>query len=259
MHISERSVERPVATLMLFIALCLLGAFGFSHLSVDLLPDISIPRLVIETRFPGSAPEEVETQITEPIESQFATLRSLKNIHSISKSGIALVTLEFNWGTRMDHALLEVREKLDDLSYALPESAGRPNLLRFDPASDPIMTLAVSSDRLQNPENQRDATEALMELKNFVASIVKRRVGANQRRCAGRCFRRDRTRNQGYCRCKSPQEYGHRTESGRSSARSQQLDTAVRGHDPKRTLSLFIQGHRAISDSRRYSNNHRWT
>ncbi len=176
MHISELSVKRPVATFMFFVAFCLLGAFGFSHLSVELLPDISIPRLVIETRFSGAAPEEVETQITQQIESQFATLKSVRNIQSVSKSGISLVTLEFYWGTQMDQVLLEVREKLDDLSYALPESAGRPNLLRFDPAADPIMTLVVTSNRLENPKNQRDATEALMELKNFVTFIAKRRL-----------------------------------------------------------------------------------
>ena len=176
MHISELSVKRPVATFMFFVAFCLLGAFGFSHLSVELLPDIAIPRLVIETRFSGAAPEEVETQITQQIESQFATLKSIRNIQSVSKSGISLVTLEFYWGTQMDQVLLEVREKLDDLSYALPESAGRPNLLRFDPAADPIMTLVVTSGRLENPKNQRDATEALMELKNFVTFIVKRRL-----------------------------------------------------------------------------------
>ena len=176
MHISELSVKRPVATFMFFVAFCLLGAFGFSHLSVELLPDIAIPRLVIETRFSGAAPEEVETQITQQIESQFATLKSIRNIQSVSKSGISLVTLEFYWGTQMDQVLLEVREKLDDLSYALPESAGRPNLLRFDPAADPIMTLVVTARRLENPKNQRDATEALMELKNFVTFIVKRRL-----------------------------------------------------------------------------------
>ena len=176
MHISELSVKRPVATFMFFVAFCLLGAFGFSHLSVELLPDIAIPRLVIETRYSGAAPEEVETQITQQIEAQFATLKSIRNIQSVSKSGISLVALEFYWGTQMDQVLLEVREKLDDLSYALPESAGRPNLLRFDPAADPIMTLVVTSDRLENPKNQRDATEALMELKNFVTFIAKRRL-----------------------------------------------------------------------------------
>lgn len=176
MHISELSVKRPVATFMFFVAFCLLGAFGFSHLSVELLPDIAIPRLVIETRYSGAAPEEVETQITQQIESQFATLKSIRNIQSVSKSGISLVTLEFYWGTQMDQVLLEVREKLDDLSYALPKSAGRPNLLRFDPAADPIITLVVTSNRLENPKNQRDATEALMELKNFVTFIVKRRL-----------------------------------------------------------------------------------
>ncbi len=176
MHISELSVKRPVATFMFFVAFCLLGAFGFSHLSVELLPDIAIPRLVIETRFSGAAPEEVETQITQQIESQFATLKAVRNIQSVSKSDISLVTLEFYWGTQMDQVLLEVREKLDDLSYALPESAGRPNLLRFDPAADPIMTLVVTSGRLENPKNQRDATEALMELKNFVTFIAKRRL-----------------------------------------------------------------------------------
>ena len=176
MHISELSVKRPVATLMFFVAFCLLGAFGFSHLSVELLPDISIPRLVIETRYPGAAPEEVETQITQQIESQFATLKSIRNIQSVSRSGISLVTLEFYWGTRMDQVLLEAREKLDDLSYALPESAGRPNLLRFDPAADPIMTLVVTSNRLENPKNQPDAIEALIELKDFVTFIAKRRL-----------------------------------------------------------------------------------
>jgi HAE1 family hydrophobic/amphiphilic exporter-1 len=144
MRLSTLSVRKPIATAMLFAALTLLGLVAFSRMGVDLLPSIAIPRLVVSTVYRDATPEEVETLITEPLEAAAATVQGIKTVQSVSREGVSIITLEFTWGTNMDIALLTLREKLDNARFMLPRDAGRPTILRLDPASQPIMTLALT-------------------------------------------------------------------------------------------------------------------
>jgi len=138
------STRRPVAVWMLFLAVVLLGVIAYLRLPIDLLPDVSYPRLVIYTSYPNVAPAEVERIVTAPIEAQAATVPGVDGTSSVSREGVSLVTLRFAWGTDMDFAMLNVREKMDNLRETLPESATRPAILRVDPQADPIMVLSVS-------------------------------------------------------------------------------------------------------------------
>jgi HAE1 family hydrophobic/amphiphilic exporter-1 len=138
------STRRPVAVWMLFLAIILLGVISYVRLPIDLLPDVSYPRLVVYTSYPEVAPAEVERRITEQIEGAAAAVPGVERVTSTSRYGVSLVTLRFAWGTDMDFAMLNVRERMDNVREALPESATRPTILRVDPESEPIMTLSVA-------------------------------------------------------------------------------------------------------------------
>jgi len=144
MSIPSTSTRRPVAVAMLFLAVILLGIISFVRLPIDLLPDVSYPRLVVYTSYPDVAPAEVERLVTERVEAQGAAVPGVERVTSVSREGVSLVTLRFAWGTDMDFAMLNVRERLDNIRESLPETASRPRILRVDPESEPIMAISVA-------------------------------------------------------------------------------------------------------------------
>jgi HAE1 family hydrophobic/amphiphilic exporter-1 len=129
---------------MFFLAVILLGAISFVRLPIDLLPDVSYPRLVVYTSYPDVAPAEVERLVTEAIEARSAAVPGVERVTSTSREGVSLVTLRFAWGTDMDFATLNVREQLDLIRDDLPETATRPRILRVDPESEPILAVSVT-------------------------------------------------------------------------------------------------------------------
>lgn len=144
MKISTISIRKPVTTSVTYIAIALVGIYAFMKIGVDLLPNVAIPHLLVQTAYPNATAEEVEKQITEPLESAAITVTGVKKVTSVSKEGISLISIDFNWGTDMKFAILSLREKLDNMSFALPKESGRPTIIRLDPASSPIMTLVLS-------------------------------------------------------------------------------------------------------------------
>ncbi len=164
MFLPQIAIRRPVALLMFYLGVILFGFVSFRHLAVDLLPDISFPRLSIITQFPGAAPEEVENLITAPLEAAISGIPGLRRVESVSQEGLSYLSLEFNWGTNMDMALLHTREKLDAARYSLPEEAENPTIVTVDPQSQPIMIVAM--------ETQGN----LFEIKELAEDLVKPRL-----------------------------------------------------------------------------------
>ncbi|HMA53934.1 MAG TPA: efflux RND transporter permease subunit, partial [Acidobacteriota bacterium] len=164
MKLARIAVDRPVTMYMFYVAVILLGAVSLRELSVDLLPDISYPRLSVVTNYPGVAPEEIETLITAPLESAVSRVPGLRRVESVSKEGVSLLTLEFDWGTDMDFTMLHTREQLDNAKDRFPEDAESPTIIPLDPQSRPIMTLALSGDR------------TLLELKELSEELIKPRL-----------------------------------------------------------------------------------
>jgi HAE1 family hydrophobic/amphiphilic exporter-1 len=164
MRIARASIERPVTTAMIFLAVVLLGFVSLRRLSVDLLPDIGYPRLSVATRFPGVAPEEMETLVTAPLEAAASRIPGLRGVDSVSREGISFLALEFAWGTDMDFALLHAREELDNAREGLPRDAESPVLIPLDPGARPIMVLAVTGER------------SLLELRDFCEEGIKPRL-----------------------------------------------------------------------------------
>ncbi len=141
-QVVEFSVTRRVTILMVSLALIAFGTVGFSRLPINLLPSLSYPSLTVQTEFANAAPAEIEQLITRPVEEVVGVLKGLKQIHSVSRSGISEVTLEFGWEADMTNLAMDIREKLDRLQ--LPLEADTPIVLRYDPALDPIMKISLS-------------------------------------------------------------------------------------------------------------------
>ena len=164
MKLTQITAKRPVTTFMFYLAVMLLGFVSLRELSVDLLPDISYPRLSVVTQYPGVAPEEIETLITTPLEAAVSRIPGLRRVESVSKEGISFMALEFSWGTDMDFAMLHTREKLDGAQHTLPEDVEESTIIPLDPQSRPIMILSVSGER------------TLLELKEFSEEVIKPRL-----------------------------------------------------------------------------------
>ena len=150
---------------MTFLAIVLLGGIAFTRLPVDLLPDVAFPTLSVWTRYPEAGPAEVERFVTEPIEQAVSRVPGVKSLSSVSREGASQVQLRFLWGTDMDYATLNVRERLDNVRYDLPERAERPTILRSDPTSEPVMTIAATSESAD-----------LWGLKELSENVFKRRL-----------------------------------------------------------------------------------
>ena len=139
------TTRRPVAILMSFLALGVFGGVSYSLLPLNLMPDLTYPSLTVRTEFPGSAPEEVETAVSRPVEQELGVVAGLVRISSVSRAGLSDVILDFAWGTDMNSATQEVREKLDQVF--LPDEASRPLILRYDPQLDPVIRLGLHGER----------------------------------------------------------------------------------------------------------------
>ena len=137
----EIATERRVTIVMMMTAIVLFGMVSLSRLNLNLLPDISYPTLTVRAELTGAAPVEIENLLSKPIEEAVGVVRNVRLVRSVSRSGQADITIEFLWGTDMDMAGIDIREKLDILF--LPLEASRPLLLRFDPSSEPIVRLGL--------------------------------------------------------------------------------------------------------------------
>src|SRR5687767_270817 len=164
MSLPRLSISRPVGVAMFFVALVALGVLSVTRLPIDLLPDIAYPKLVIYTTYADVAPAEVERFVTEPLEQQVARVPGVERVESVSREGVSLVVLRFAWGTDMDFAALNVRERVDQIRNILPQSSDRPIVLRTDPRSEPIAAIAVAGLR------------DLSALKDLGESVFRRRL-----------------------------------------------------------------------------------
>ena len=135
------TTTRPVSIIMVMIAVVVFGLVSYQRLSLNLMPEISYPTLTVRTQYPGTAPEEVETVVSRPVEQALGVVSGLVSISSISKAGVSDVVLEFEWDTDLNDAISQIREKLDRLYF--PKEIKRPLILRYDPSLDPILRLAL--------------------------------------------------------------------------------------------------------------------
>ncbi|QIZ75995.1 efflux RND transporter permease subunit [Ferrimonas lipolytica] len=169
MSLIKTAIKRPVTVWMGILTLVLFGMVGFNRLPVTLLPEMNYPTLTVRTLYAGAAPAELEQLVSKPIEEAIGTVKGLRRLSSTSRSGLSDLQLEFNWGTNMDLAALDVREKLDAIQ--LPLDVDKPLILRFNPNLDPIMRLGIKSETDQLSELIALRTWADDELKRQLETI----------------------------------------------------------------------------------------
>lgn len=146
MRISRFSVNRPVFTIMGVLVVLILGGVSLSRLPINLMPDITYPTLSIYSEYKNASPEEIEELVTRPIEEAMSAVPGVDQVTSISSEGASQVRVAFTWGTDLDAAANDIRDRLDRIISRLPDDVERPTLRKFDLASFPILILGASSD-----------------------------------------------------------------------------------------------------------------
>src|SRR3954466_16177688 len=141
------SVKRPVFATVLILALTVIGAFSFTRLGLDRFPKVDFPTIVVTTRLPGAAPEEVETEISDKIEEAVNTISGIDELRSTSSEGVSTVIIAFLLEKDGDIAAQEVRDRVNRVLPLLPKSIQQPTVEKFDPDAAPVLTLAVSANK----------------------------------------------------------------------------------------------------------------
>ncbi len=146
MNIARFSVHRPVFTIMVTLMVIILGLISLSRLPLDLMPDISYPTISVSTRYGNAAPEEMEQLVTRPLEEALSAVAGVQEVNSTSSEGQSNVRVSFAWGTNLDTATNDIRDRLDRVIGQLPDDADRPTLRKFDPSAMPILMLGAAGN-----------------------------------------------------------------------------------------------------------------
>ncbi|MEN1967720.1 efflux RND transporter permease subunit [Lentibacillus sp. N15] len=146
MKLVNTSVKRPVGVIMIVLAILALGVVSMRNLVVDLFPKIDLPIAVVATTYQDAAPQEVENLVSRPIESSVSSVEGIDTVQTQSQSGSSLVVMMFKNGTDLDQALIDVREKIDQVKEALPDTAGDPSVLRFNPDQMPVIWVGLTGE-----------------------------------------------------------------------------------------------------------------
>jgi len=173
MSLPRFAVRRPVTMTMIFLGLALLGVTSWFQMPQELFPAISYPQVTVATRYAHAAPEEMEMLVTTPLEEALGTVSRIKNIRSISREGLSLVMVQFEWGTDMDFAALHVREKVERAKNKLPEDVEESIVLKFNPFQLPVLLVSVSSGLSLEELGHvvRDIIKPALEKVSGVASV----------------------------------------------------------------------------------------
>ncbi|NMD15864.1 MAG: efflux RND transporter permease subunit, partial [Bacteroidales bacterium] len=145
MSIYSESVRKPVTTIMIFVAVIVLGVFSLVNLPIDLMPDMDIPAMSVITFYPGASAEDIEVNVTKPLENQLNSLQNLKKVTSTSKDNISFILIEFEYGTNMDQSSNDVRDLLSLVENTLPEDAEKPTLFKFNSSMIPVVIYGVTA------------------------------------------------------------------------------------------------------------------
>ncbi len=146
MSIYSSAVKRPIMTTLCFVAVTILGLFSLAKLPIDLLPDIETNTILVMTTYQGASAQDIEQNVTRPLENTLNSVEHLKHISSKSRENISVITLEFEYGYDIDVLTNDVRDKLDMVSSALPDDSETPIIFKFSTDMIPIMLLSVQAE-----------------------------------------------------------------------------------------------------------------
>src|SRR6266581_6376541 len=158
------SVKRPVFASVLILALTVIGAFSFSRLGLDRFPKVDFPTVVVTTRLPGAAPEEMETEISDKIEEAVNTISGIDELRSTSSEGVSQVMISFLLEKDTDVAAQEVRDKVNGVLPQLPRTIQQPRVDRLDPDAAPVLSLALT------------ATKPVRDITEYADKVLRRQL-----------------------------------------------------------------------------------
>lgn len=150
MKLYQSAVKKPITTALIFIGIMIIGMLFYTQLPVDIFPKIETNSLTILTPYQGAGAEDIETNVTRPLEDMLNSTENLKKIQSVSKDNISLITLEFNYGTNIDNSMNDVRDKLGMAKRLLPKGADDPLIFKFSADMIPVVIISVMADESQN-------------------------------------------------------------------------------------------------------------
>lgn len=163
MSVSKHTLDHPVLTLIVFVLLAITGLFTTKNIALSLMPDVENPYVSVSTTYSNAGPESVEKTITKPIEGALISVSNLKKLTSTSSEGRSRVSLEFNYGTDLDQAVNDIRDKLSRVQRSLPDDAGSPTIFRMQADSSPIMRIAVKGNR-SNDDLKQIAEDSIIDM-----------------------------------------------------------------------------------------------
>jgi len=145
--LAEVCIKRPVFAVMMILALVVVGAASYFRLGVDRFPSVDLPTVFVRTNLPGASPEEVEAELSQPLEEVVNTVEGISELRSVSSQGVSLVIVTFNLNRNIDVAAQDVRDRVATVLRQLPRDTDPPIIGKFDNDSSPVMTIALSADR----------------------------------------------------------------------------------------------------------------
>ncbi len=181
MKLADVSIKRPVFTTMIVIALLVLGLFSFYKLNVDQYPDVDIPYVVITTVLPGAGPSQIETNVTKVIEDAVNPVEGVDHITSYSQEGVSIVVIQFKLEIDGKTAAQDVREKVAAVRSQLPDDIKDPIIQRYDPASQPILTITVAGNRSEKEITTITKDEIKPRLENIPGVGAVQLIGGAER------------------------------------------------------------------------------
>lgn len=170
-HMIKFSTTRTVTITMMYVLVLLLGLLGWYRLPREFMPNIEFPQLMIITNYENASSQEVENLVTKVVEEAAGTVKGVKRIHSVSKEGVSIVTIEFLWNTNMDFASLNLREKIDVAKVKLPRDADEPQIEKFNPFALPVMIISLTGQRSPQ-ELLKIAQKPVVELLQKVPKVA---------------------------------------------------------------------------------------
>ncbi len=172
MKVTEFSIKRSAGMSMVIMFFIVLGLVGYSRMGADMFPKTDIPVITIVTTYPGAGPEEIETQVIDPIEEAVASLSGLKRVTSSASEGMTWTVLEFSMSTDLDVAAGDTQKAVDAILYKLPRDVDKPIIQKYDMNAEPVMTMVVSG-KLPLPETYRLAKDRIKQRLETVPGVAR--------------------------------------------------------------------------------------
>ncbi len=174
MNLSAIAIRRPVLTVMVAFALMVLGAMGLSRLGTDLFPDVSFPVVVVNVPYPGASPREVEQLVTKPVEDAVVSMNGIDRMKTMSREGLSTTIILFKLGVNIEDAATQVRERVAQTRFKLPQEIKEPAVSRFDVGAAPVLTYTLSGGGKSLPDTgqyARDVIKPALEQVDGVAAV----------------------------------------------------------------------------------------